>query len=467
MINNVEKTSEILKKAYKITKLNDKRRPILNRRVSFHNLGCKVNSYETQAMVGMFEEKGYEIVDFSEPADICIINTCTVTNIADRKSRQMLHRAKKLNSDALVVAVGCYVQADPVKAAEDEYVDLVIGNIGKKDIVETVEMALAEKGYQIAVSDINKEKDIVYENINIAKPVEHTRAVIKVQDGCNQFCTYCLIPYVRGRIRSRTLDDVVAEVKKTAENGYKEVVITGIHISSYGRDFKDADINLLTLLKAIHQVEGIERIRLGSLEPGIIDEMFANELVKLYKICPHFHLSLQSGSVGVLKRMNRKYTPDEFYEKVCILRKVYDNPAITTDVIVGFPKESDEEFEETKEFLKKIRFYETHIFPYSKRKGTIAAEMDGQIINSVKAERSKILSELHNENSLSFRKSHIGKRVSALFEEQVKIDGEMYVVGHTTDYVKIAVAADQTLINNIVEVETLQLLNQEIILAKK
>lgn len=437
----------------------------MSKRVSFHNLGCKVNSYETQAMIGMFEEKGYEIVDFSEASDICIINTCTVTNIADRKSRQMLHRAKKLNPDALVVACGCYVQADPKKALEDEYVDLVIGNIGKKDIVDTVEKALMEKGFSVEVSDINKVKDITYENINIAKPVEHTRAVIKVQDGCNQFCTYCLIPYVRGRIRSRAIEDVVEEVKKTAGNGYKEIVITGIHISSYGRDLNE-DINLLTLLKAVHDIEGIERIRLGSLEPGIIDEEFAKELFKLYKVCPHFHLSLQSGSRGVLKRMNRKYTPEEFYEKVCILRKVYDNPAITTDVIVGFPMESEEEFKETEEFLTKIKFYETHIFPYSKRKGTIAAGMDGQITNSVKSQRAKILSELHQKNSFDFRNAHIGKFCKVLFEEVTEINGNSYVVGHTIDYVKVAVEGDLTLINEISEVKLTDFLNSEILLAK-
>lgn len=437
----------------------------MSKRVSFHNLGCKVNSYETQAMIGMFEEKGYELVDFSELADICIINTCTVTNIADRKSRQMLHKAKKLNPNALVVACGCYVQADPVKAAEDEYVDLVIGNIGKKDIVDIVEKALEEKGYQIDVTDINKEKAIAYENLNIAKPVEHTRAVIKVQDGCNQFCTYCLIPYVRGRIRSRAVSDVVDEVRKTAANGYKEVVITGIHISSYGRDLTEDNINLLTLIKAIHDIEGIERIRLGSLEPGIIDENFASELALLKKVCPHFHLSLQSGCNSVLKRMNRKYTADEFYEKVCILRKVYDNPAITTDVIVGFPQETEEEFLETKEFLEKIKFYETHIFTYSKRKGTIAAGMSGQITNAVKTERSKVLSALHKENSSQFRKLHIGKCVKVLFEEQVEIDGKEYVVGHTDDYVKIAVECNFSIINTIRDVNITEFLNEEILLA--
>lgn len=435
------------------------------KKVSFHNLGCKVNSYETQAMIGMFEERGYEIVDFGEASDICIINTCTVTNIADRKSRQMIHKAKKLNPDALVVACGCYVQADPVKAAEDEYVDLVIGNTGKKDIVELVEKALEEKGFSFEVYDINKVKDITYENIKIAKPVEHIRAAVKVQDGCNQFCTYCLIPYVRGRIRSRDLNDVVDEVRRVAANGYKEIVVTGIHISSYGRDLED-NINLLTLLKAIHEIDGVERIRLGSLEPGIIDKEFALELFKLNKVCPHFHLSLQSGSKGVLKRMNRKYTPDEFYEKVCILREVYDNPAITTDVIVGFPKETDKEFEETREFLTKIKFYETHIFPYSKRKGTIAAAMDGQITNSVKAERSKLLSELNIINSGEFRKTHVGKLCKVLFEDEVEIGENKYVTGLTDDYVRVAVKYDESLINSIIEVHITDMINSELLMAK-
>lgn len=437
----------------------------MSKRVSFHNLGCKVNSYETQAMIGLFKEKGYEIVDFDEASDICIINTCTVTNIADRKSRQMLHKAKKLNPDALVVACGCYVQADPDKAASDEYVDLVIGNMGKKDIVEAVENALADKKYQVEVSDINKIKDISYENINIAEPVEHTRAVIKVQDGCNQFCTYCLIPYVRGRIRSRSIDDVIKEVKNTADRGFKEIVITGIHISSYGRDLKE-DAGLLDLLKAVHEIDGIERIRLGSLEPGIIDEKFAGELVNLNKVCPHFHLSLQSGCASVLKRMNRKYTPDEFYEKVCILRKVYEKPAITTDVIVGFPGETEEEFNETKAFLEKISFYETHIFPYSKRQGTIAADMKGQLTNAVKAERAKKLSELHQKNSYDFRTSHIGETYSVLFEEEIDINGSKYLVGHTKDYCKLAVKADKTLINSICDVKITEFLNEEILLAK-
>ena len=437
----------------------------MSKKVSFHNLGCKVNSYETQAMMGMFEKRGYELVDFTEVSDICIINTCTVTNIADRKSRQMIHRAKKLNPNAFVVACGCYVQADPVKAAEDEYVDLVIGNIGKKDIVDIVEKALQDKGFSYGVSDINKEKDITYENINIIKPVEHTRAVIKVQDGCNQFCTYCLIPYVRGRIRSRAIEDVVKEVKNTALHGYKEVVITGIHISSYGRDLKE-NVTLLTLLKAIHDIEGIERIRLGSLEPGIIDEDFALELAKLYKVCPHFHLSLQSGCNSVLKRMNRKYTAEQFYEKVLILRNVYDSPAITTDVIVGFPGETKEEFNETKEFLEKVKFYETHIFPYSKRKGTIAADMEGQLTNAVKTERAKSLAQLHQENAHAFRNAHIDKEVSVLFEEEIEIKGNKYMVGHTTDYVKIAVDADSSLVNKFFKAKVIGFLNEEILLAK-
>lgn len=438
----------------------------MTKKVSFHNLGCKVNSYETQVMAGLFEDNGYTIVDFNETADICIINTCTVTNIADRKSRQMLHKAKKMNPDAFIVAVGCYVQADPQKAASDEAVDLVIGNTGKGNIVEIVENALAQKNQSFMVTDINAEKNPVYENMHLIKPMEHTRAAIKIQDGCNQFCTYCLIPYVRGRIRSRTIMDILDEVRTIANQGYKELVITGIHISSYGRDFEDDNVDLLDLLKAIHETDGIERIRLGSLEPGIITEQFAKELVKLNKVCPHFHLSLQSGCDSVLKRMNRKYTTEQFKKIVEILRSFYDRPAITTDVICGFPKESEEEFQMTHEFLKDINFYETHIFPYSKRQGTIAASMDGQIRNSVKSERCNVLQSLNLINSKHFRCEKIGKEEKVLFEEYVKINDTEYQVGYTSDYVKVAVISEKSLTNTIRNVEIKDFIKEDILIGE-
>ena len=435
----------------------------LKRKVSFHNLGCKVNSYETQAMSALFSEKGYEVVDFSEPADICIINTCTVTNVADQKSRQMLHKARKMNPDAFVVAVGCYVQADPVKAAEDAAVDLVIGNQGKKDIVDMIEKALGEDGYHNTVMDIRKERDIPYENFDTAEPVEHTRADIKIQDGCDRFCTYCLIPYVRGPIRSRRIPEVLKEVRHVAQKGYKEIVIAGIHISSYGRDIKNGEY-LLDLLEAVHEIEGIERIRLGSLEPGIITPDFAESISRMPKICPHFHLSLQSGSATVLKRMNRHYTPEAYYEKAALLRTVYDDPALTTDVITGFPGETKEEFEETYAFLEKVRFYETHIFPYSLRKGTKAAEMPGQIAADVKKERSQILSALNAANALDFRKRRIGKALEVLFEEEITTAGIRYQTGRTKDYIRVAVKSDDQLKNQICKVTVCGFLREDMLL---
>ncbi len=420
-------------------------------KVSFHNLGCKVNSYETQAMQTAFAEKGYEIVDFSEPADICVINTCTVTNVADQKSRQMLHKARKQNPRALIVAVGCYVQADPEKAAADACVDLVIGNAGKKDIVATVEQALSVQDFQNRVTDIRKEKHPAYENFELAAPVGHTRADIKIQDGCDAFCTYCLIPYVRGGIRSRAPEDILKEVRYVAEKGYREIVLTGIHISSYGKDLCGS-ADLLTLLQQVHEIDGIARIRLGSLEPRIITPGFVKALAQMPKICPHFHLSLQSGSAGVLKRMNRHYTPEEYFEKTEILRSAFDDPALTTDVITGFPQETEEEFEETRRFLERIRFYETHIFPYSMRKGTVAAAMGGQLIASVKKERSRILAELGAVNAAAFRMRRIGRAAEVLFEEALQADGACYQLGRTKDYLRVAVRSEEDLHNQLLPV---------------
>ena len=344
------------------------------KKAALHNLGCKVNAYETEAMQQMLEEAGYEIVPFSEKADVYVINTCSVTNMADRKSRQMLHRAKKLNPDAAVIAAGCYVQTKEDEAKCDEAIDILIGNNQKKELVDRLDAFFAGRGEKVeAVVDINHEKQ-AFEELTLDHAAEHTRAFIKVQDGCNQFCSYCIIPYARGRVRSRELADVLEEVKRLAASGYQEVVLTGIHLSSYGIDCGES---LLHLIQMVHQVEGIRRIRLGSLEPRIVTETFAEELAKMEKICPHFHLSLQSGCDATLARMNRKYTTEE-YENACnILRKNFTHPAITTDVIVGFPGETEEEFAQTKEYLKRIHFYEMHIFKYSRRQGTRAAGTSG------------------------------------------------------------------------------------------
>lgn len=456
--------------------------------VAFHNLGCKVNGYEMDFMQQTLREKGYKIVPFDKKADIYIINTCTVTNIADRKSRQMLHRAKKMNPDSVVVAVGCYVQAGKEEALKDMSIDLAIGNNKKKDLVEILEeyLQIREKaiGLQAAEAAVQTEdgtgalketestdeesihnktlqgKTIIdinhtdeYESMQLKNTAEHTRAFIKVQDGCNQFCSYCIIPYARGRIRSRDIEEVVEEVRGLADNGYREVVLTGIHLSSYGMtggtDFSKS--KLLDLIRAVNSVEGIDRIRLGSLEPRIITEEFTKGLSECEKLCPHFHLSLQSGSKEVLKRMNRKYTPEEYYEKVCILRKYFDNPAITTDVIVGFPQETEEEFAETERFLEKIGFYEMHIFKYSKRQGTPAAVMEGQVPEEIKALRSNRLLELEERMSAEYRKAHLHKETAVLFEEEKMINGKKYQIGHTKEYIKAAFETGENVSGRIIK----------------
>lgn len=477
--------------------------------VALYNLGCKVNSYEMEGMGQKLQEKGYEIVPFEEKADIYIVNTCTVTNIADRKSRQILHRAKQLNPDAVVVAVGCYVQTGLKNVEKDDGIDLAIGNNRKKDIVELLEKYLEERqdaggeqGCQgsktlqgITVMDMNKSCE--YEEMQLRQTTEHTRAYIKIQDGCNQFCSYCVIPYARGRVRSRRAEDILQEIRRLVAAGFREVVLTGIHISSYGIDFPDklpkvleagshparqlssesggGEVNdsmgglgrelpagtggdgrksspkyngsskLLDLVEQIHEIPGVDRIRLGSLEPRIINRETAGRLAAMPKICPHFHLSLQSGCDSTLKRMNRHYTTGEYYACVEELRRCFDNPAITTDVIVGFPGETEEEFALTKAFLEKVNFYEMHVFKYSRRTGTVAATMPEQVPETVKTRRSSELLELTKVQSREFRAHYIGEEAEVLLEERREIEGRMLLTGHTKDYVKVAVdAADDS-----------------------
>lgn len=431
------------------------------KKAALHNLGCKVNAYETEAMQHLLEEAGYEIVPFTQKADVYVINTCSVTNMADRKSRQMLHKAKKNNPDSIVVAAGCYVQTSEKEVLNDLSVDIVIGNDRKHDLVRLLEEYSLDS-VNDTVDDINDGKHD-FEELFIDQTKEHTRAFIKVQDGCNQFCSYCIIPYARGRVRSRRFENVIAEVERLAANGFKEVVLTGIHLSSYGVDFEEAT-GLLELIQAVNAVKGIERIRLGSLEPKIVTEHFASELSKLDKICPHFHLSLQSGCDATLKRMNRKYTTKE-YERGCeLLRKYFVHPAITTDVIVGFPGETEEEFEQTKAYLEHIHFYEMHIFKYSKRKGTRAAVMPDQIDEQIKAARSEKLIALGHDMSKEFRKFYIGKNEEVLFEEKAVIGDKEYFVGYTKEYVKVAKETDENLENQIVSGHISGMLTDEILL---
>lgn len=431
------------------------------KKAALHNLGCKVNAYETEAMQHLLEEAGYEIVPFTQKADVYVINTCSVTNMADRKSRQMLHKAKKNNPDSIVVAAGCYVQTSEKEVLNDLSVDIVIGNDRKHDLVRLLE-EYSMDSVNDTVDDINDRKHD-FEELFIDQTKEHTRAFIKVQDGCNQFCSYCIIPYARGRVRSRRFENVIAEVERLAANGFKEVVLTGIHLSSYGVDFEEAT-GLLELIQAVNAVKGIERIRLGSLEPKIVTEHFASELSKLDKICPHFHLSLQSGCDATLKRMNRKYTTKE-YERGCeLLRKYFVHPAITTDVIVGFPGETEDEFEQTKAYLEHIHFYEMHIFKYSKRKGTRAAVMPDQIDEQVKAARSEKLIALGHDMSKEFRKFYIGKNEEVLFEEKAVIGDKEYFVGYTKEYVKVAKKTDENLENQIVSGRISGMLTDEILL---
>jgi len=463
--------------------------------VALHNLGCKVNSYELDVVQQMLQENGYNIVPFDQKADIYIVNTCTVTNIADRKSRQMLHRAKAKNPQAIVVAVGCYVQTDKDIVEKDECIDLAIGNNRKKDLVSILEEYLRERGllavpeekvdktlHNTTILDLNNTYE--YEEMTLKKTAEHTRAYIKIQDGCNQFCTYCIIPYARGRVRSRHYEDIRREIEGLVKVGYQEIVLTGIHISSYGIDFEEeawkqgnsievlktegrhdysGKSKLMDLIEKLHDIEGIQRIRIGSLEPRIVTEDFAKRLSALSKICPHFHLSLKSGCDATLKRMNRHYTAEEYLQSVELLRKYFERPAITTDVIVGFAQETEEEFLETKAFLEKISFYEMHIFKYSKRKGTIAAGLPGQVPDDVKTVRSNLLLELEKKQSKEFRAYFVGKEVEVLFEETKEIGGKAYQIGHTKDYVKVALLTEEELANQIRTVKISGFLTDEIL----
>ncbi len=435
----------------------------MGNKVALHNMGCKVNAYEIEAMQQLLEEAGYEIVPFEPGADIYVINTCTVTNIADRKSRQMLHKAKKMNPEAIVVATGCYVQTGGEKLEKDEAIDLVLGNNQKINIVEALaEYAENKPGHGSHVIKINQTKE--YEELSIDHTAEHVRAYIKVQDGCNQFCTYCIIPYARGRVRSRNIESVLKEVRALAEKGYKEVVLTGIHLSSYGVDFpEEKKETLLSLIRAVHEIEGIRRIRLGSLEPGIVTREFAEGIAALPKVCPHFHLSLQSGCDETLERMNRRYRSGEYRERCELLREVYGNPALTTDVIVGFPQESEEEFQKSYDFVDGIHFYETHIFKYSRRQGTKAAAMDGQLTEAEKARRSEKMIEMHHRHASDYEKSMIGKELEVLIEEEYTNDGRTWYLGHSREYIKTAVPKSENYgVNDIIRVKAERFLEEHI-----
>ena len=439
----------------------------MKKKVALHNLGCKVNAYEVEAMQQLLENAGYETVPFEEGADVYVINTCTVTNIADRKSRQMLHKAKKMNPDAIVVATGCYAQADTEKLKEDTAVDLILGNNQKTQIVEALEEYEKEHAKQVQVIEINHTKE--YEELSISSTAEHVRAYIKVQDGCNQFCTYCIIPFARGRVRSRKIEEVLREVETLAAKGYKEVVLTGIHLSSYGVDFpKEERESLLSLIQAVSRAEGISRIRLGSLEPRIITEEFLEGIVKTGKVCPHFHLSLQSGCNKTLKNMNRRYSAQEYAEKCELIRKFYPAPALTTDVIVGFPQETEEDFEESYEFVKKIHFYETHIFKYSRRHGTKAASMDGQLTEAAKAQRSDRMLELHEIRAREYEEAMIGKKMELLLEEEIEIDGRPWYVGHSREYVRAVISkTDAHRVNDLVTVKAVAFVRDHILETKE
>ena len=436
----------------------------MGNKVALHNLGCKVNAYEIEAMQQLLEEAGYEIVPFEPGADIYVINTCTVTNIADRKSRQMLHKAKKMNPDAIVVATGCYVQTGGEKLEKDEAIDLVLGNNQKGNIVEALaEYAEDKPGHGSHVIKINQTKE--YEDLSIDHTAEHVRAYIKVQDGCNQFCTYCIIPYARGRVRSRNIESVLKEVRSLAAKGYKEIVLTGIHLSSYGVDFpEEKKETLLSLIRAVHEIEGIKRIRLGSLEPGIVTREFAEGIAALPKVCPHFHLSLQSGCDETLERMNRRYRSGEYRERCELLREVYGAPALTTDVIVGFPQESEEEFKKSYDFVDSIHFYETHIFKYSRRQGTKAAAMAGQLTEAEKAARSEKMIEMHHRHARDYEEAMLGKELEILIEEEYEKNGQTWYLGHSREYIKTAVKkADSYGVNDIIKVKAEGFLEEHIL----
>lgn len=435
------------------------------KRAAIVTLGCKVNQYETDAMRGSFEAEGYEVKEFSQEASVYVINTCTVTNMADRKSRQMMHRAKKKNPDGIIVAVGCYVQAAKEQLEEDTLIDLVIGNNMKSQVVQIVEQYIQDNRHtedrDAYVADIAHSHE--YETMHIETVSEHTRAYIKIQDGCNQFCSYCIIPYARGRIRSRKMDSIKDELERLANNGFKEVVFTGINLSCYDDNGK----KLIDVIELAENTEGIERIRLGSLDPEVVTEEFAHRLSKVTKICPHFHLSMQSGCDTTLKAMNRHYTSEEYYNKCMLLREKFINPAFTTDVIVGFPQESDEDYATTREFVKKVGFSELHVFKYSRRDGTVAAKMIGQVDETIKSKRSEDLISVGESLKENYRKEKIGEKVSVLFEEEKEINGIKYQVGHTKEYIEVAVETKENLAGKIEEVFLKDFIDNEIMLATR
>ncbi|PKM50808.1 MAG: tRNA (N(6)-L-threonylcarbamoyladenosine(37)-C(2))-methylthiotransferase MtaB [Firmicutes bacterium HGW-Firmicutes-7] len=423
-------------------------------KVSFHTLGCKVNQYETDAIMELFEQRGFEVIDFNEPADICIINTCTVTNIADKKSRKMLSKGKSINSNAIVVAMGCYAQIAEKKLKDNEDIDLIIGNTKKNQIVDLVEEYIREHKKYSLIEDMTH--NVPYEEMWISKIDDKKRAHIKIQDGCNQFCSYCIIPYTRGRVRSRNPENIIKEVSQLVEKGYKEIVLTGIHLASYGLD--DYGYKLIDLLIELNELNGLERIRLGSLEPTLMTVDFINQIVQLNKLCPHFHLSLQSGCDDVLKRMNRHYDTKEYYESVLNLRKAYDKPAITTDIIVGFPGETEIEFQETIDFVKRIGFADIHIFKYSPREGTKAAAIKQQIKEEVKNHRSKVLGSIRNQLHYNYLEQFIGSVVEVIFEDIIEISGTEYYIGHASNYSKIIVEkSDKRLENRLLSVEIVEI----------
>jgi threonylcarbamoyladenosine tRNA methylthiotransferase MtaB len=430
------------------------------KKVALHNLGCKVNSYETEAMSQLLSKAGYQIVPFSDRADIYIINTCSVTNMADRKSRQMLHKAKKMNKEAVVVATGCYVQTASKKIAEDLSIDIIVGNNKKKEIVTILENYFNEHRNEYVI-DINKTDE--YEDLEIETVTEHTRAHLKIQDGCNNFCSYCIIPYARGRIRSRKMDNIKNELLRLAEKGFKEIVFTGINLGCYN----DHEKRLIDVIEMAQKVDGIERIRLGSLDPEVITEDFVERLSKLTKICPHFHLSMQSGCDKTLKAMNRHYTSEEYYKKCEMLREKIENPAFTTDVIVGFPGETEEDYEQSKAFVEKVKFAELHVFKYSRRDGTIAAKMPNQIDETVKTKRSEDLIQTGERLTRAYREDKIGTEVSALFEEEKVIGDKKYQVGHTKEYIEVAVETEEILSGKIETVLLKDFIDNEIMLATR
>ena len=456
----------------------------MSKKVAFHNLGCKVNSYELELEQQRETENDFRIVPFDQKADIYVVNTCTVTNIADRKSRQMLHRAKTLNPDAIVVAMGCYVETSKDEARKDLGIDVLIGNSDKGHAYEKIVEFLNNKDSNntedkhLLVNDINETKE--YDEFKLSFTTEHTRVHVKIQDGCNQFCSYCAIPLARGRVRSRKIEDIVSEIEGLCRNNYKEFVLTGIHLSSYGMENYNIEMSnenpvgyseyenakLIDAIEAVAKIKGVKRIRLGSLEPRIITEDFLKRLVATGKICPHFHLSLQSGSDSVLKRMNRRYSTDEFLEKTKLIREYFIHAGITTDVIAGFPGETNEEFTETREYMNKVDFYEAHIFKYSRRRGTLADKMDNQLTDKEKSVRSEILIKDANERSRKFREYYIGKRAEVLFEEIIIIGGEDYLTGYTREYVKVALkSGDEKLINEIRDVRIEGFINDEVMSA--